>query len=247
MFFGWPRFTCRRLRLVFHEQWTTEDVTRFLLDWCHRLSSFHPVSGLACYTGSLHTGRHLLTRSPRPPAHLRCVRQCELWHGHHALLPPNAPSRCIGTQTYNHRQSLRALLERSQSLHASGVTQRTVCWRDTHKVSPVPQLGCGNLHRKVEQSIVCRTHDDAQRSASLHVFPQNRHCPLTDEITRGGRRQPHSELQTMSFHFFSKPLIRQRFRHEEAGLRAASRPSSKKNGVCLCLSPTPSRCFQVSL
>ena len=49
---------CRGLRLVFSEEWTTEDVTRFLLDWCHRLSSFHPVSGLACYTGSSHTGRH---------------------------------------------------------------------------------------------------------------------------------------------------------------------------------------------
>ena len=32
------------------------------------------------------------------------------------------------------------------------------------------------------------THDNTQRSASLHVFPQSRHCPLTDEIIRGGRR-----------------------------------------------------------
>ena len=41
-------------------------------------------------------------------------------------------------------------------------------WRDTDRVSPNQQLSCGTLHRKVQQSIVCRTHDNTQRSASLH-------------------------------------------------------------------------------
>ena len=62
----------------------------------------------------------------------------------------------------------------SQSLQASGVVQRTVCWSDAHKVSSILQLPPRSSNR------VCVGLMTIHRgSVRLHV------CPLTDEIIRG--------------------------------------------------------------
>ena len=120
------------------------------------------------------------------------------------LQPPNAPSPAPKRTTMSNRSVYSS--NGSPSLQASGVIQRSVCWRDTHKVSPILQLSCSNLHRKVLQLIVCRTHDKTQRSAFLHVFPQSRHCPLSGRIAvGGGAHRPHSHFWDWSTSCWCSP------------------------------------------
>ena len=101
-------------------------------------------------------------------------------------------------------------------------------------MSPIPQLSCDNLHRKVQLSIVCRSRDDAQRSACLHVFPQNRHCQLTDEIIRGGRRRTFRAASHV-YQFFLEASDLAKFQ-TRGGPASGLRPAPlKKLGVCLHL------------